>query len=107
MCVAAENPESDRPLPETAEGRTPERLRLEREMALLWLAGKWPEPRLCAICKHSDWTVGDVVEARFFAGGGLNFGDLYAYVPVTCTNCGNALFFNAIQMGLFKGKARE
>lgn len=60
----------------------------------------WKESKECPICKQDKWTISD----RFYEVG--EFGALSErekkispFVIVSCSNCGNSLFFNAMVMG--------
>lgn len=60
----------------------------------------------CGVCHAQAWVLNDTIfELREFLTGGLTTGDravLFPVVAVLCRNCGNTLFFNAIQLGLVK-----
>lgn len=57
----------------------------------------------CPVCKSAQWNVSDTIfELREFNSGSLVVSDqnpIYPVIPMTCTNCGNTIFLNAIIMG--------
>ena len=73
-----------------------------RQRALKWLVSKEPLGFPCALCKENNWIVGDVSELRPFEGeNGGSGGSIYPVFPVTCSNCGHMVLFNAIQAHVF------
>jgi hypothetical protein len=58
----------------------------------------------CAVCKQKEWNITDTIfEMREFQGGNLVVGGSSVIIPlvvVTCKNCGNMIFLNAIIMGM-------
>lgn len=60
----------------------------------------------CNVCTGKDWILNDTIfELREFQGGNLVVGgkaSIFPVITVICSNCGNSLFFNAIQLGLIK-----
>jgi hypothetical protein len=85
-------------------------MRINKEdMALMLSKIKelWTTGNQCQICEHRDWSVSDrVFELREFHGGDLKIGgsSVFPTVPVTCNNCGNVVFLNALILGLAKPK---
>jgi len=70
----------------------------------------WPEPKTCPVCQHVDWTLApNVYEVREFHGGGVfgTSGSIVPFIIVSCTNCGNTRFFNAIIVGAVKREGGE
>ena len=63
-------------------------------------------PRPCSICGHNQWNVSDTVfEVREFHEGNMVLGGdsrIIPFVAISCQNCGNTLFINAIQMGIIE-----
>jgi len=56
----------------------------------------------CPVCNTSKWNTSDTVfEMREFVGSGAVAGSIQVYpvIPVSCANCGNTIFLNAITMG--------
>lgn len=55
-------------------------------------------------CNGHDWIINDkVFELREFNGGSLTIGSQQSVFPVitiSCKNCGNTYFFNAILLGI-------
>lgn len=58
----------------------------------------------CSICGHHSWGVNDkIFQMLEYQKGGIVFGgnmDLLPVIPVTCNNCGNTIFVNAIKAGI-------
>ena len=58
----------------------------------------------CFVCHNTGWNIADTIfEFREFQGGNMVLGGdsrIYPVVPMTCMNCGNTIFLNAIQFGL-------
>lgn len=82
----------------------PEELSTEQRVTIAeWLEEKWgPDGGSCSVCKESTWAIGPYLitpvlysEKGFWAGG-----PLHPEVLVNCTNCGHAVHFNAIAIGL-------
>lgn len=56
---------------------------------------------VCPVCKGVQWNVNDlVIESREFLNGDVALnGTIMPFIPLTCRNCGNTLFLNAVQLG--------
>ncbi len=58
----------------------------------------------CVVCHANVWLINDkIFELREFFGGGIVYGSETSVLPlisVTCSNCGNTIFFNAVTLGL-------
>lgn len=69
-----------------------------------WLDERWGMPRKeCTVCGMREWGINDsVFELREFFGPTtvLGHGKLFPVIPVTCSHCGNTVFFNAIPAGI-------
>jgi hypothetical protein len=76
---------------------------------LEWLNSKWYGMKKCPVCDNNSWNISDrVFEMREFYGGSMVLGGiLQPVIPVTCANCGNTLYFNAIQAKIVKQKEME
>jgi len=65
---------------------------------------KWKPPPICPICHENSWTISpELFELRAFYGGGMVIGNKSGIVPlilITCANCGNTIFINALIAGL-------
>jgi hypothetical protein len=87
-----------------AENLKRELTKEEREQAVAWLNKHWIGGKHCGVCGHRNWALGGhVVSPSNVTGGGFFLGGaIYPVIPVTCLNCGNTHFFNAIVMGIFK-----
>lgn len=58
----------------------------------------------CPLCGNNNWTISDqVFQALEFDFKGLPLnGASYPIVPLTCTQCGNTYFINALIAGLIE-----
>lgn len=68
-----------------------------------WIEKHWKGEGRCPVCAENDrWQPGDhVVELRRHRSGAPAPGPpVQKLVSVTCTNCGNTLFFDAVVLGL-------
>jgi hypothetical protein len=63
-------------------------------------------PIQCNVCKTSSWNLTpELFEIRAFSGGDLHLGaSLIPLLVLTCTNCANTIFLNAIQLGVVDAK---
>jgi len=62
----------------------------------------------CQSCGSKNWIASEkIFEMREFRGGNLVIGGNSAVlpvVPVTCAECGQTIFFNALSLGLLNSK---
>jgi ribosomal protein S27AE len=74
---------------------------IDNEKVLAFLKNKWTNPR-CPMCGGGGWNVEQgVFELRKFHGGNFIMGGpLIPIIPVSCQNCGNTVFVNAIMAGV-------
>lgn len=59
----------------------------------------------CPVCGGGPWNVSDdIFEIRDYNNGNLVIGGgpIIPVIPVTCMNCGNTIFINAILAGVVK-----
>jgi len=78
---------------------------LESKTIVEYLQLKWGESRECPMCGNRSWEVSlKTFELREFHEGNmiLGVGPIMPVIPVTCKNCGNTIFLNAIQAGFIK-----
>ena len=76
----------------------------KQEKARKWLETRWRK-RECECCGHNNWLVADFLcVAPRFEGGISIGGSVAPQLMVTCINCSNTKFFNAVMMGVVKGK---
>lgn len=58
----------------------------------------------CSVCGERQWNMNDIIiESREFQNGDLVLGkgsSVMPFITLTCANCANTIFFNAIQLGL-------
>ena len=71
-----------------------------------FLNSKWRQPA-CPYCGGVEWHASDkVFELREFNDGNLVLGgpnsSITPVIPITCVNCGNTVFINALTTGLLK-----
>lgn len=79
--------------------------KIDYSKVINFIQTKWHN-KMCPMCQNSNWSVSDqVFEMREFNGGNLVIsGDssIIPVIPITCSNCGNIIFVNAILAGLVK-----
>jgi len=78
--------------------------KVDSQKLLNHLNSKW-QGRPCQMCGVGNWTVSDsIFELREYNQGNMVIGGgpLIPVVPVTCNNCGNTVFVNAIKAGLIE-----
>ena len=78
------------------------KVKFDLSKAVAWLDQHWKGDWICSICGHSDWVGEDqAMELRPFNEGRLaGTGPVIPLLVITCSTCGNTLFFNAILGGL-------
>ena len=55
----------------------------------------------CQFCDKNNWILSDALfEIREFSGGGLVLGSsaVIPIIVITCNNCGNMIFINAVSL---------
>lgn len=69
-----------------------------------FLDKKVPSMDPCPLCKENRWTVSDTIwEVQEFFQGGLRLGSpKMPFISITCANCGNTYFLNAIVAGIVR-----
>ena len=82
----------------TGDGKLSEPDRLK---AISWLNTRWHGTK-CDVCGHNSWTISEhlVMPVAFTPGVFSIGGPTYPHVMVTCTNCSQTKFFNAVLMKL-------
>jgi len=78
--------------------------KVDSEKIINHLKTKWGG-RPCQMCGIGSWNVSDsIFELREFNAGNMVLGNgpLIPVVPITCDNCGNTVFINAIKAGLIE-----
>ena len=85
-----------------AEATKRKNISIDLEKANEWLDRHWKGDRICPICGNSSWAGNDqVMEVRSFDEGRLPAAaPVIPFLTITCSTCGNSLFFNAILAGL-------
>ena len=79
------------------------RLTEEQQVEVMSKIGQHFLGRSCSVCHKNDWKVDAVLyEVREFTVINVGFASetLLPVVVVTCANCGNLLFFNAMRLGV-------
>ncbi|HHF7349625.1 TPA: hypothetical protein ACPSKE_002835 [Legionella feeleii] len=76
----------------------------KQKKAMDWINSKWLM-KTCDVCQHNRWEVSDFIIAspRFEGGISLGAGVVAPHIMLTCINCGNTKFFNAVIMGIVEG----
>jgi hypothetical protein len=63
---------------------------MKEERLDLWLSERWLMDSDCGVCGERGWTIGDDLQ--------LHLADhpnrVHDFMPVTCTTCGQTLFFH-------------
>jgi hypothetical protein len=70
-----------------------------------WVESKQDGATVCSVCKKTAWIVGEIILAppSHHPKGGMNIGGpTYPLIPIFCSNCGHALFFNALSSGILE-----
>jgi len=78
---------------------TPEQL----DRLLETLDEKWPDPKICPVCRNTTWDTLDIVfELKSFTPDGESDEQptVMPLVPLTCKNCGNTILINVIAAGI-------
>lgn len=80
---------------------------IERQVdaAIAWLRSKEPEPDFqCDFCgQRPDWQVTPVVSLRLWSEPG----GVFPMFSMSCANCGNTKFFNAVLAGVLPSEPGE
>ena len=79
-------------------------MKIDTNKMIYFLQNKWGDS-ICPYCHGNNWDVPDkAFELREFNKGDLKIGGpegaILPVVPITCTNCGNTVFINALLAGL-------
>lgn len=66
-----------------------------------FLNANWRPPKACALCGLNAWSIEqNIAELRFLSMGAFVVGGpVIPLIVVTCNNCGNTVFVNAIKAG--------
>lgn len=81
---------------------------MNTEKLINHLNEKWGKP--CPMCGSNNWNVSDkIYELREFHDGNLIIGSgpIFPVVPVSCNNCGNSIFVNALVSGAIERPKEE
>lgn len=82
--------------------------KVDTEKLLSHLKSKW-QGRPCLMCGTGNWNISDsIFELREYNQGNLVLGGgpIIPVVPITCDNCGNTVFVNAIKAGLIESNKK-
>lgn len=79
--------------------------KIDSNKVITFLQDKW-KGRTCPMCQNGNWSVSEqIFEIREFHDGNLALGgSIFPVIPITCSNCGNVFFVNAIVAGLIKNE---
>ena len=66
-----------------------------------FITSKWRPPRACSVCGTNSWNLEQrLAELRFLSLGGFFVGGpVVPLIVITCNNCGNTIFINAMKAG--------
>jgi len=80
---------------------------IERKI-LDFINKKVPDIGACPLCKENRWSVSDTIwEVQEFFQSGLKLGSpKMPLISLTCANCGNTYFLNAIVAGIVKSEKK-
>ncbi len=68
----------------------------------------WKKSKECSVCGEEKWNLSDKIFAiSHFGPEDQKNKQLYPVVVLTCANCGNSLFFNAMSLGISFDKKKE
>ena len=82
--------------------------KIDSEKLVNHLKSKW-QGRHCQMCRTGNWNVSDsIFELREYNQGNLVIGGgpIIPVIPITCDNCGNIVFVNAILAGFIEQKSK-
>jgi hypothetical protein len=68
---------------------------------------RWPDPKICPICKNTTWDTLDIVfELKGYTQDPESNEQptVMPLVPLTCKNCGNTILFNVIAAGILSSE---
>ena len=74
----------------------------QKQKLIKFLDEKIPDIGACPLCKKIQWSISETIwEVQEFFEGGLKIGSpKYPVISITCNNCGNTFFLNAIVAGI-------
>lgn len=78
--------------------------KIDGEKLINHLKEKW-KGKPCQMCGTGNWNISDsIFELREYNKGNIVIGGgpIIPIVPITCDNCGNTVFVNAIKAGLIE-----
>ena len=69
-----------------------------------FLDEKIPDMNACPLCKKKQWSISDTVWQlpEYFQGGLRVGGPIFPVISITCNNCGNTYFLNAVVAGIVR-----
>lgn len=72
------------------------------EKAEQWVKEYWTQTQNCFVCGRDNWEIDNTLGAIGTVSyrGSVDFTPVFPMVIVTCDNCGNTVFFNAVKIGL-------
>ncbi len=74
----------------------------EQQKVIEWLEAKWQGEKLCQVCGTGNWSVSDLIfQLPEFDPKKITIGGpVMPVVSISCNNCGNTYFFNAMKLGV-------
>jgi hypothetical protein len=97
--------------PEASTPDEPDKLtKEERDRIARWYAEKAPQGATCSICGTKNWAALDHFVTPLAVtgperGAVVIGGILYPHFMLSCTNCGNVQFINALRAGVIPPKS--
>ena len=80
----------------------------DAKKALDWVDSKWGIQKKCFVCNKDDWSLSDTYGMLPTGGkGNVRLGSSFPYIVLTCLDCGNSVFFNAVIIGLLPSGKEE
>lgn len=80
------------------------------QKALQTIKGYIPNGLTCPVCGQTHWGLSDlVVEVKEYQKEENLIGNKYVtpLISLTCNNCSNTLFFNAIKLGIIEKEQKK
>lgn len=71
----------------------------DREKIIEWLETKWTKDKwICEICGTDDWHLSPFITAELkLENGSISMGgEIIPKISISCANCGNTKYFNAV-----------
>jgi hypothetical protein len=80
----------------------------QQAKAVKWLQDKWKDGMCCEVCGEKNWDIKDsLVTPILFRQDSLYFGTVYPSLSVSCKNCANTKYFDAVKIGLIEKNLKK